>query len=149
MNICICSSMAFYHQFTELKKTLVASGRTVFAPELEFETTDDDTSVGAFFDRNGGIDTFPPDHEVWEKKGNAILAHFRKIDQSDCILVTNYEKKGIPHYIGGNTFLEIGYAFGAGKKIFILHELPTVSTYLEEILGMQPTILNGDIRPLL
>ncbi|KKR79309.1 MAG: hypothetical protein UU24_C0012G0019 [Candidatus Nomurabacteria bacterium GW2011_GWA2_40_9] len=145
MKICICSSMAFYEKFTALKKELESVGHSVIAPELEFETKRDDTSVGAFFDRNGGVDAFPLDHEVWKKKGKAINAHFRKIDNSECILITNYEKKGIPNYIGGNTFLEMGYAYGTGKKIFILNEMPTASAYKEEMMGMQPTILNGDI----
>jgi nucleoside 2-deoxyribosyltransferase len=140
--------MAFYNQFTELKKLLVEAGHSVIAPELEFETKGDDTSVGAFFDRNGGVDAFPPNHDIWKKKGKAITAHFRKIDASDCILVTNYEKKGIPNYIGGNTFLEMGYAYGTSKKIFILNEMPETSAYKEEMLGMQPTILHGSISKI-
>lgn len=148
MKICICSSMAFYEKFMIIKKQLEDLGHLVIAPELEFETKGDDTSIGAFFDRNGGVDAFPADHEVWKKKGKAITAHFRKIDSSDCILVTNYEKKGIENYIGGNTFLEMGYAYGTGKKIFVLNELPKTSIYKEEMLGMQPTILGGDITKI-
>lgn len=131
-----------------IKKQLEDLGHSVIAPELEFETKGDDTSVGAFFDRNGGVDAFPPDHEVWKKKGKAITAHFRKIDDSDCILVTNYEKKGVENYIGGNTFLEMGYAYGTGKQIFVLNELPKTSAYKEEMLGMQPTILESDITKI-
>ncbi len=85
---------------------------------------------------------------MWAKKGAAITTHFRKIDESDCILVTNYEKKGIPNYIGGNTFLEIGYAYGTGKKVFILNEMPASSAFKEELLGMRPTILHSDISKL-
>lgn len=140
--------MAFYHQFTELKRELELLGHTVVAPELEFETSKNDTSVGAFFDSHGGVDAFPPEHEVWIKKGAAITAHFRKIDASDCILVTNYEKKGIPNYIGGNTFLEIGYAYGTGKNVFILNEMPVTSAFKEELLGMRPVILRSDISKI-
>lgn len=145
MKLCICSSMAFYHQFMALKKELEALGHTVLAPELEFEAKGDDTSVGGYFDRNGGVDAFAPDHEVWKKKGRAIAAHFRKIEESEAVLIVNYEKKGIPDYIGANTFLEIGYAYGRGKKIYILNNLPTTSSYKEEILGMQPIVLRGNI----
>jgi hypothetical protein len=109
---------------------------------------DGDTSVGGFFERNGGLDAFPPEHDVWKKKGDAIKKHFHKIEESEAILVANYEKKGIENYIGGNTFLEIGYAFGRGKKIFILNQLPVDSPYKEEILGMQPVVLDGDISKL-
>ena len=141
--------MAFYEKFMGVKRQLEEIGHTVIAPELEFETKGDDTSVGSFFDRNGGIDAFPPDHEVWRKKGKAITRHFRKIDDSDCILVTNYEKKGVENYIGGNTFLEMGYAYGTGKKVFILNELPKTSVYKEEILGIEPVVLNGDLTKII
>lgn len=131
-----------------LKEELEKNGHTVLAPDVEFEMKGDDTSVGAYFDRNGGVDAFPPDHEVWKKKGDAITKHFRKIDECEAILVTNYEKKGVENYIGGNTFLEIGYAFGSGKKVFILNSIPAQSAYKEEILGMQPIILEGDISKI-
>lgn len=140
--------MSGYRKFIELKSVLEKEGHTVLHPEMEFEMKGDDTSVGAYFDRNGGINAFPLDHDVWKKKGEAITKHFRKIDESDAILVTNYEKKGVDNYIGGNTFLEIGYAFGTGKKIFILNSLPKESAYKEEILGMQPILLNGDLSKL-
>lgn len=148
MKICICSSMAFYNQFVEVKKDLEELGHVVLIPELEFSIQGNDTSVGGFFDRNGGVDAFPPEHDVWKKKGKAILAHFKKIDESDCVLIANYEKKGIIDYIGGNTFLEIGYAYGNNKKIYILNSFPKQSSYKEEILGMQPTVLEGDITKI-
>ena len=148
MKICICSSMAFYKQFSELKKELEKMGHTVLAPEIEFETKGDDTSVGAFFDSHGGVDAFPPDHEVWKKKGRAILTHFQKIDESDCVLITNYEKKGVPDYIGANGFLEMGYAYAKGKPVYILNNLPKQSAFKEEILGMQPIVLHGDVSKI-
>ena len=141
--------MAFYEKFTVIKKELEEMGHSVMAPELEFERKGDDTSVGGFFDRNGGVEAFSADHEVWKKKGKAITKHFRKIDDSDCILVTNYEKKGVPNYIGGNTFLEMGYAYGIGKKIYILNEMPATSLYKEEMLGMQPICLNGNLNKII
>lgn len=137
--------MAFYNQFADLTKKLEMLGHTVLAPELEFKTDGDDTSVGRYFEQHGGVDAFPPDHDVWKKKGKAITTHFKRIDESDAILVVNHEKNGIPNYIGGNTFLEIGYAYGNNKKVFLLNDLPAQLLFKEEMLGMQPTILKGDL----
>lgn len=49
-------------------------------------------------------------------ENDLIREHFRNIDRSDAILVINYEKKGVPGYVGGNTFLEMGHAFSQGKR---------------------------------
>jgi nucleoside 2-deoxyribosyltransferase len=148
MKICICSSMTFYTQFKELQKELEKLGHEVLAPDLEIVSKTGDGAVGNFFESSGGVDAFGPDHEIWEEKGRAIKKHFGKIDVSEAVLIVNYEKKGIENYIGGNTFLEIGYAFGQGKKIFILNEFPEHSAYKEEIFGMQPVVLHGDITKI-
>ena len=73
--------------------------------------------------------------------------HFDKIDLCDGILVTNFDKDGVENYIGCNTFLEMGYAFATAKKIFVLNPLPNAA-YKEELLGMQPTIINGDLSKI-
>jgi hypothetical protein len=108
----------------------------------------DDTSVGYYLDTHGGLDAFPLGHEIWKKKGDAIQAHFKKILWSDAVLIVNSEKKGIVNYIGANTFLEIGYAFGNNKRIFILNDLPTQSAYTEELRGMNPSVLQGDLSKI-
>lgn len=140
--------MAFYTEFLELQQTLEVMGHTVLAPTLELEVAGDGVSVGKFVGQQGGADAFPPEHDVWKKKGSAILTHFAKIDASDAVLITNWEKKGQPNYIGANGFLEMGYAFATGKKIYILNDLPAQSPFKEEILGMQPTILHGSIEQI-
>lgn len=73
-----------------------------------------------------------------------IRRHYKKIVAADAILVLNLEKKGIPGYIGGNVFLEIGFAHVLGKKIFLLNPIPEVS-YKDEIVAMVPTFINGDL----
>jgi non-canonical (house-cleaning) NTP pyrophosphatase len=77
-------------------------------------------------------------------KRGFIDEHFRKIDTSDAILVINEDKNGIAHYVGGNTLIEIAYAYAQGLEIFLLHPVPEVS-YADEVRGMQPIILNGDL----
>jgi hypothetical protein len=58
--------------------------------------------------------------------------------------VLNHEKNGIVGYIGGNTLIEMGVAFYLGKKIYLYDPIPEMS-YTEEILGMKPTVIDGDL----
>ncbi len=67
--------------------------------------------------------------------------------KSDCVLIVNQEKRGVKNYIGGNTFLEMGYAFALGKPIFVLNPLPELP-YITEMNGMQPVIINGNLTKI-
>ena len=133
--------MSAHHQFMSIKEELENVGHQVLAPDVEFEMTGNDTPVGAYAASS-------MNHDTWHTKGEAMTKHFRKIDRCEAILVTNYEKKGVQNYIGGNTFLEMGYAFGTGKTIYVLHTLPTESPFMDEMLAMQPIILTGDISKI-
>jgi len=82
-----------------------------------------------------------------EAKHDFIREHFRKIEKAGAVLVVNPPHKGIPGYIGGNTFLEMGVAFYLGKKLYTLYPLPKVN-YELELASMHPIILNGDLASL-
>ena len=76
-----------------------------------------------------------------------IRRHFKNIEGSDAILILNYPRKEIEGYIGGNTFLEMGHAFGLGKKIYVLYPLPKMD-YESEMHAMQPIVLDGDLTKI-
>lgn len=78
---------------------------------------------------------------------NAIREHYNKIVESDAILVINKDKNGINNYVGGNAFLEIGYAYVLNKNIFLLNPIPNM-IYSTEIEAMKPIILNGDLSKI-
>ncbi len=80
------------------------------------------------------------------EKHAAIKEHWDKIRVSDAILVLNFDRNGIDNYIGGNTFLEIGFAYVLGKKIYLLNPIPDIPLYSAEIIGMKPTILHGKVE---
>jgi len=71
----------------------------------------------------------------------------RLIMGSDGIVVLNYEKKGVENYVGGNTLMEIGFAYVADKEIFLMNPIPTEVPYTDEINAMvkKENILNGDV----
>ena len=84
-----------------------------------------------------------------QQKNNegVINEHFKLIENSDAILVLNYDKNGIKNYIGGNSFLEIGLAYYLKKKIYLVNPIPKLS-YDTEIIAMKPIILNGDLTQI-
>lgn len=79
---------------------------------------------------------------------DAIREHWATIEKSDAILVLNYEKSGIPGYIGGNSFLEMGFAYIQRKPIFLLNPIPEMPYYKTEIIAMKPTVIDGDLARL-
>ncbi len=62
-------------------------------------------------------------------------------------MVCNYPKNDIDGYIGANTLIEMGLAFYLEKPIYLLNPIPEIS-YKEEILGMKPIVLNGDLEKI-
>lgn len=60
------------------------------------------------------------------------------------ILVLNLDKKGISNYIGGNTFLEMGFAHVLNKTIYLYNNIPDI-LYTDEINTMKPIIIGGDL----
>lgn len=82
-----------------------------------------------------------------DKKRGFIDQHFAKIDTSDAILVVNGEKNGVANYIGGNTLMEMTYAYAHGLEVFLLNQVPDVS-YRDEIRGIHPIVLGGSLDNL-
>jgi hypothetical protein len=44
--------------------------------------------------------------------------------------------------------MEMGYAFFIGKKMYVLQGPPYDDDKIEEVLGMRPVFLNGDLEKL-
>jgi len=77
---------------------------------------------------------------------NLIRGYHDEIAKSDAILVINKDKTGIKNYIGGNSFLEMGFAHVLGKPIYVLNPLPEeLKVFYQELVAMQPVVLNGDL----
>lgn len=137
MKITLCGSIVFMDKFNELEVQLKELGfEEVFKP------------IGFGGNEKELKEKLTPQEDGQRKiKYNLINEHFQKILKSDCVLITNYEKNGIQGYIGGNTFLEMGFAFVLGKPIFLLNPLPQMS-YSAEMEGMQPIIINNNLKQI-
>jgi predicted RNA-binding protein with PUA domain len=132
MEITICGSMTFFEEMKNLSIALIEKGHKVNLPEKE-EPIDPEMS----------------EEELAKRKieKDLIMKHYKLIKKSDAILVVNEGKKGIRDYVGGNAFLEMGFAHVLGKKIFLLNDIPQQS-YTSEIIAMNPICLKRNLSEL-
>ncbi len=133
MRIGIAGSMQFTDKMIEIGAELEKLGHTVF--------------MSGFVDRYAG----KPDAEIERLKledkyeHDAIREFWQPMQSADALLVLNYEKHGIAGYIGGNAFLEMGFAHVLNQKIFLLNPIPDMPYYGTEIIAMKPSVIHSDL----
>ncbi len=144
MNITICGSIAFYDEMLRAKKELEGLGHVVKLPPSQvFNNNGKPIEVKDYYAlRKKSINDIGS--WVWGLKADLMREHFSKIEWCDAVFVLNLDKNGIRGYIGPNTLIEMGLAFHLKKRIFLLRELPELD-YKEELLGMKPFLINGDL----
>src|SRR3989344_7092231 len=132
MRIAIIGSMQFSDKMLEFKHKLLGLGY--------------ETSVSEFVDSMLGKTAEEQEKLKIQQKNNddAIKKDCQRLENADAVLVLNFNKDGVQNYIGGNTFLEVGYAHILNKKIFLLNPVPNISFYNTELEAFKPIILNGD-----
>ena len=136
MKIVFCGSMSESKKMIAAAKELTGLGHNVVLPE--------NTSDYAVMNNTDNVLAESANIKINQ---DLIRGHYRKIDSSDAILVINVERHGIKHYIGGNAFLEMGFAHILHKPIYLLNNIPNIS-YRDEIVAMSPIILNNDLSNL-
>jgi len=136
MRIGIIGSMHFTEKMLEYRNRLISTGHDAFLTELH----------GPF---PGKTDAEKERIKLHQKKNmDAIREFWRAMQGADAVLVLNFDRKGIKNYIGGNTFLEMGFAHVLGQKIFLLNPVPDIPFYRTEIEAMKPVMLNGDLSKI-
>lgn len=146
MKITICGSIAFFEDMLVAKKELEALGHEVDLPPTKILNGQGEyITVAQYYEirKAGSLETW-----VWDAKKVAMLNHFNKEVWADAILVMNMDKKGIKGYIGANTLIEMGLALFLKKPIYLFNPLPEMD-YSEEIKGMQPIVINQDLKNIL
>ena len=134
MKIVVCGSMTFAKEMVAAEKELRKCGHEVVLPKFTYDYTDMGTSE--IVHRESAANKI---------KHGLIRYYFDEIKGGDAILVLNNERHGIPNYIGGNSLLEMGFAHVLNKKIFLLNPIPEMG-YKDEIIAMQPIVLEGDLN---
>jgi hypothetical protein len=132
MKIFIVCSKAAYGKVPEVQSVLVGAGHIVTPPN-------------GYNDPGKEAELKAMSKEQFQEWKKSMLKKDKEIIRAnDAILVLNVDKGDLKDYIGGATFLEIYNAFDFDKKIFLLNPIPN-GILKDEIEGMVPVILNGDL----
>jgi hypothetical protein len=141
--ITICTSASFYRQAIEVADRLEPAGLHVSLPHTATKM-----KASGDFDVSH-YKTWYDDVADYHKKAQLMRRHFDEVAAGDAVLVLNYDKHGVPNYIGGNVLMEMALAFYLKKPIYIMNDAPADSPFLEEILGMTPVLLRGKLDQLI
>lgn len=140
--ITICSSASHYKSVLEVEKQL---------KKLRYKVKIPKTARIMQKTNNFNLQTYKTWHknkEDYKKKAQLMKGHFKKVMEADAILVTNYEKNGLEGYIGGNVLMEMALAFHHKKPIFVLHSISERLPIKEEVFGLFPIFLDGDLNKI-
>lgn len=64
-----------------------------------------------------------------KRSGGLIRRYYDEIKEADAVLLMNVPKRGISGYIGGNAFLEYGFAHVLDKIIYLMFPYNETSPY--------------------
>ena len=143
MKITICGSINFTYEMKKYADELMAASHSVELPMTSRRILSGELTLEEFRQEkeNNGDGSFR------KIRDDVIKRYYEIIRESDAILVVNARKNNIDNYIGGNTFLEIGFAHVLGKKIYLLNPIPDM-IYTDEIKAMQPTVIDNDLNKI-
>lgn len=135
MKIVICASMSAATRVIEVARELTGKGCKIELPR----NIEKYASGKALQSSSESIEA--------KVQNDLIRDYFNRIAASDAILVINCDKGGIRNYVGGNSFLEMGYAYALKKKIFLYNPIPRM-IYTDEIITMDPIVISGDLNKI-
>jgi len=133
MKIVICGSMSSVKKMVDIGKKLRILDHKVILPKF--------TEQYALMENLDKIHSESVKNKI---EHDLIRDYFEEIKNADAVLIINIDKNGIKNYIGGNAFLEMGFAHVLNKKVFLLNSIPEIM-YKDEIEAMRPVVLNSDL----
>lgn len=144
MKITICASISSTPKIKEISDKLSAMGHKTDLPYTSLKIINGEMSMAEYLKEkatNG-------DGAFRKIKEDLIKRYYLKIKEGDAIVVLNIDKNGIKNYIGGNVFLEMGFAHVLDKPIYLYNDLPDM-IYSDELKAMQPVIIHGDLSKII
>jgi hypothetical protein len=133
MKIGIIGSMHFTEKMLEARDQLRALGHDAFCTTLAEPYV--------------GLDDAAKQHRKIEDQmeRDAIREFWRLMQGADAVLVMNLDRNGIAHYIGGNTFLEIGFSHILHQKLYFYNSIPDIPLIRPELEAMKPIVIHHDL----
>lgn len=136
MKIGVIRSMQFTERMIDLRDKLIMMGHDAFVTTLAQPLI-------------GKSDAEKEAIKIHQKNNlDAIREFWNLMQRAAAVVVANYDKGGIKNYIGGNTFLEMGFAHVLNQKIFLLNPVPVNPYYQTEIIAMKPIVINGNLEQI-
>lgn len=137
--ITICASASFYKDVLVVEKKLQAGGFVTYIPKIAYD-----------MEKRNDFDvmhykTWFTNKDDYTKKAQLMRDHIEKVLGGESILVMNMTKEGREGYIGANVLLEMAFAFYYHKPIFLFNKVEERSPFYEEIVGMQPIVIDQDL----
>ncbi len=134
MRIVICGSMKLSRRMIEVQDELQKFGHEIILPRHTEEYAKMNTS-----------DHIHNESVKNKIENDLIRDYYNEIAKNDAVLIVNDNLNGVAGYIGGNSFLEMGFAHVLNKDIYLLNPIPEAS-FKDELVAMQPVVLEGDFR---
>lgn len=138
MKLVICGSMKFSKEMVELKEKLLSLG----FDNIMISRNSEKYAAGELSSETN----YESARNKIEK--DLIRGYYNEIKEADAVLIANYDKGETKNYIGGNAFLEAAFAHVLNKDLYFLFDVPEMS-YSDELIALQPVILNNDLKKLL
>lgn len=137
MKLALCHSMHYAEKALEVQKWFQNHGHEAFPSGYSQEFV--------------GLTDEQKETLKLEQKYNddAMRKHWEIIQNCDRVLILNYDKHGIPGYIGGNSFLEMGFAYILNRPLYLLNPIPEMPYYKTEIIATKPVVVDGDLEKVM
>lgn len=135
MKIFLICSRYLYDRVPKIKEELEKAGHIITFPN----NYEDPSTENRLKEKD------PQNYFKW--KADMLRLQGDKVNNNDAVVVLNFEKNNQVNYIGGATFLEMFKVWEFGKKIFLMNPIPD-SILKDEIIGLNPIILNGDLSKI-
>ena len=120
MIILVSASMHHADKFAALHESLEAAGHQATLPQTEEGLT----------------------------KRQYIDEHMSRLQDSEALLLANFDDERGNGYIGASCFFEAGWAFALGKPVYALHPIDAKSSFAEDLMAIDCQVINGDMSKI-